>query len=174
VNFKATLATDEKFDELHNLNINLVTGEIGSNLLQELKGVKISPHPPPKKPEKKKIPYTEGYAALENHLKWLLRNRDPQWILAAKTRWEEEVKQLEAYYRDNSEAQQDGSGFYRQVAETYRKFRPVIRLQIINAGIFYLPLVVYTLESRNPGEQLPPLRYDPVRRKVVSAPISGC
>ena len=167
VNFKATFATDEKFDELHSLNINLVTGEIGSNLLQDLKGMKISPHPPKRKPEKKKIPYNEGYSALENHLKWLLRNRDPQWTLSAKTRWEEEVKQLEEYYRDNPDAPQDGSGFYRQVAETYRKFRPVIRLQIVNAGIFYLPLVVYTLESRNQGEQLPPLHYDPVRRKVA-------
>jgi hypothetical protein len=174
VNFKATFATDEKFDELHSLHINLVTGEIGSKLLEELKGLKISPRPPKRKPEKKKIPYSEGYSALENHLKWLLRNRDPQWIAAAKKRWEEEVQQLEIYYQDHPDTPQDGSGFYRRVAETYRKFRPVIRLQIVNVGIFYLPLVVYTLESRDPGEQLPPLRYDPVRRKVEFGSISGC
>jgi hypothetical protein len=167
VNFKATFTTDEKFDELHSLGINLVTGEIDSNLLQELQKVKISPHPPKRKPEKKKIPYNEGFSALENHLKWQLRNHDPQWTLEAKTRWEEEVQQLENFFQDNSGANEAGLSFYRQVAETYRKFRPVIRLQIVNAGIFYLPWVVFTLESREPGEELPPLQYDPVRRKIA-------
>ncbi|HYH04535.1 MAG TPA: YqhG family protein, partial [Bacillota bacterium] len=166
VNFKVTFETDEKLEEIYSLSIDLATGEIASNLLQELQGKRFNLHPPKKGLEKKKIPYSEGFNALQNHLKWVLRNRDTQWVESARQRWEQEVKYLESYYQDHQANDGDNLSFYRQVAETYRKFRPVIRIHIINTAILYLPEVIYTLEPREPQLNLPPLRFDPVRRKV--------
>lgn len=164
VNFKVTFETDEKFEEIHSLSIDLVTGEIHSNPLKDLQGKRFNMQPPKKGLEKKKIPYSEGFNALQNHLKWLLRNRDTKWIDSARQRWEQEVKYLENYYRDHQT--DDNMGFYRQIAETYRKFRPVIRIHIINTAILYLPEVIYTLEPRDPQLNLPSIRFDPVRRKI--------
>ncbi len=165
VNLKASFETDEKFDELYSLNINLVTGEIGSNLLQELAKRKLSPMPPKKHLEKRKIPYSEGFQALLNHLKWLLEKHDRSWVESAQQRWEEEVKYLEAYYREEQSFGDEDPGFYRRVAEVYRKFRPVVRIGIINVGLVNLPLVGYTVEAFD-NRPLPVLLYDPVRQKV--------
>jgi hypothetical protein len=165
VNLKASFETDEKFDELYSLNTNLVTGEIGSNLLLELAKRKISPLPPKKHLEKRRIPYSEAFQALLNHLKWLLEKRDRTWVESAQQRWEEEVKYLEAYYQEEQSFGAEDPGFYRRVAEVYRKFRPVVRIRIINVGLINLPLVVYTVEAFD-NRPLPALLYDPIRQKV--------
>jgi hypothetical protein len=167
VNFKAALETDEKLEELRCLSINLVSGAIATDLLSQLQGKKLTLHPPQKNLVTKKIPYSEGLRTLQNHLQWLLRNRDSRWVEAARRRFEQEVKYLESYYeQDQAAGRPDESGFYRQVAEVYRKFRPVIRTEIINVAILYLPLVIYHLEGRAGAPNPPPLHFDPVRRKV--------
>jgi hypothetical protein len=167
VNFKTTFETDEKQDELHCLSINLSTGAIGSNLLAALKGQKITMQPPKHRQEPKKIPYSEGFQTLYNHLQWFLRNRDPHWINSAKERWQQEVKHLENYYNPGQNAvSREDLSFYRQVAAAYRKFRPVIKVAIINTAVLHLPMVIYHLAARGGGPIPPPLRFDPVRRKV--------
>lgn len=171
VNFRVSFETDEKIEEIYSLGINLVNGEIDSNLQLELKGKKIHPTPPKKNLEKRCIPYREGYESLLNHLKWQLQNHDSGWVKSAQNRWEEEVKYLEAFYRDNEtleEEKESEASFYRRLAEEYRKFRPVIKIHIINVGLLYLPLVRYTLEGFD-GGKLPDLIYDPFRRKVTQS-----
>ncbi|HEX3046955.1 MAG TPA: YqhG family protein [Bacillota bacterium] len=170
VNFKISLETDEKLEEQHSLSINLVSGAIDDHLLTELESKKVILHPPQKpKPEKRRISYREGFTALLNHLKWLLQNHDRKWIESAKTRWEKEVTCLESYYRENEDDEGAGdaeSGFYRRAAEIYRKFQPVIRIWISNAGILFLPLVIYTVEAYEPQVKLSPIIYDPIRAKI--------
>lgn len=164
VNFKIGFETDEKTEELYSLSINLVTGEIASNLLNELSNKRVVTTLPKKHLEKRKIPYSEGFKALSNHLKWLLQNHDDQWIENAKLRWQEEVNYLEEFYR--GEPKEDLHAFYRQIAEIYRKYRPIIRIEIINAAILYLPIVIYTLESWEANKVLNPIIYDPVKQKI--------
>jgi hypothetical protein len=164
-NFKVSLETDEKFEKLYSLSINLITGEIASDLLSNLSGQKLAHQFPKKHAEKKKIPYSEAFEALQNHLQWILKNLDPGWIETAKSRWEEEVTYLEEYYREEQE-ERDDAGFYRQVADIYRKFRPVIRIEIVNIALLYLPLISYTLEAWGSSKELPPICYDPVKQKV--------
>jgi hypothetical protein len=166
VNFKVSLETDEKFEELYNLSINLVNGSIASNLMEVLAGKKISTAPPKKNLEKRKIPYSEGFNALLNHLKWILQTHDPEWIKDAQLRWEEEVKYLEAFYRGNSDETLDEQSFYRRMAEVYRKYQPVIRIHIVNAALLFLPTVIYTLEPLDEDAILPPVHYDPLHRRV--------
>ncbi|MGE5582069.1 MAG: YqhG family protein [Bacillota bacterium] len=168
VNFRVGFETDEKIEELYSLGINLVNGAISSNLLAKLMGRKISPHPPKKYLEKRKISYREGYGGLLNHLRWLLQNHDPGWIQAAKARWDEEVNYLESFFQENNpeEAAENEAGFYRRLAEGYRKFRPVIKIHIINVGLLYLPKIRYALESYT-GEKSA-LIYDPVNRKAIA------
>ncbi len=166
VNFKTSFETDESFDELASLSIDLVNGQISTNIIQELKDKKLLIQPPKKNLEKRQIPYRDAYEALLNHLKWQLQNHDSNWVKAAQARWEEEVTYLENYYRGNLDEDLDQQSFYRRMAEVYRKYRPTIRIQIVNAAILYLPLVRYTLEPY-PGEpELPPLIYDPVRHRL--------
>lgn len=166
INFIISFETDERFDELNSLSIDLASGEISTNIIQELKTKKLSTLPPNKNLEKRQISYRDAYEALLNHLKWQLQNHDSQWVKAAQSRWEEEVNYLESYYRGNLDEELDQQSFYRRMAESYRKYRPTIRIQITNAAILYLPLVRYTLESY-PGEpDLPDIIYDPVRRKI--------
>lgn len=166
VNFKGSFETDERFDQLSSLSIDLVNGEIATNMIQELKGKKLLIQPPKKNLAKRQISYREAYKALLNHLKWQLQNHDSNWVKAARTRWEEEVNYLESYYRDNPDENLDQQSFYRRMAEVYRKYRPLIRIQIVNAAILYLPLVRYTLEPY-PGEpELPDIIYDPVLHKL--------
>lgn len=165
-NFKISLETDEKFEKLYSLSINLITGEITSDLLSTLADKKMTASFPKKNCVKKKIPYSEGFAALLNHLQWLLKNHDPEWIKTAKRRWEEEVTYLEDYYREDQK-NHDNAAFYRQVAEIYRKFRPVIRIEIVNIALLYLPVVVYTLEAWGSSRELPPIIYDPVKSKIT-------
>lgn len=166
-NFKVSLETDEKYEELYHLSINLVNGEIGSGLLWELTSRKPL-REPPRRPIKRNISYRDAFEALFNHLKWLLQNHDRKWLESAKTRWEEELRYLEAYYRENRTETPDAdhSGFYQRAAEIYRKFQPAIRIQICNISLCYLPLVNYTVEPFDlPGtRQL--LIYDPLRRKL--------
>lgn len=166
INFKTSFETDERFDELVSLSIDLVNGEIATNLIQELKGKKLLSQPPKKNLEKRQISYRDAYEALLNHLKWQLQNHDSNWVKAAQSRWEEEVTYLESYYRGNLHEELDQQSFYRRIAEVYRKYRPIIKIQTVNAAILYLPLVRYTLEPY-PGEPpLPALIYDPVRHKL--------
>jgi hypothetical protein len=167
VNFKATFETDDKLDELYCLSINLTTGEIAANLINDLKGKKINQLIPKKNREQKKISYNEGFQTLHSHLQWFLRNRDSHWIATAKERWEQEVKDLESYYAPDQNVTTSGDpSFYRQVAATYRKFRPVIRVSIVNTAVLYLPVIIYHLAARGGNPSPPPLRFDPVRRKV--------
>lgn len=167
VNFHVSLETDEKEEELHSFSINLVTGEIATGLLQVLHNKRISPNPPPSKNlTKRQIPYSEGYQALLSHLKWLLDNHDPAWIQRTVSRWEEEVRYLEQYYQGEENNGLDEGSFYRHSAEVYRKFQPVIRIRIVNVALLFLPIVVYSVEPHEQGRQLPPIVYDPVRRKV--------
>jgi hypothetical protein len=169
VNFKTTFETDERHDELHCLSINLTTGEIANGLINDLQNKKLLTNPPKKNLDPKKISYREGFQTLHSHLLWLLRNHDPQWIATAKERWEQEVKQLENYYEPEQNQGQAGDlPFYRQVAATYRKFQPIVRITIINLAVYYLPIVIYHLTARGNDPAPPPLRFDPVRRKVTS------
>lgn len=165
VNFKVGLETDEKFEELYSLGINLVTGEINHHLLPTLLGKKITQEKP-RKLEKKRISYREGFEALLNHLRWMLKNHDRRWLDSAKTRWEEEIGYLESYYHDREETG-DQASFYRRVAETYRKFQPAIRIEIGNIALLFLPFVIYTVEPF-PGQRTPTLTlfYDPLLRKI--------
>lgn len=166
VNFKTSFETDERFDELASLCIDLVNGEITTNIIQELKNKRLLTQSPKKNLEKRQISYRDAYEALLNHLKWQLQNHDSTWVKAAQARWEEEVTYLESYYQGNLDENLDQQSFYRRMAEVYRKYRPIIRIQITNAAILYLPLVRYTLEPY-PGEpELPALIYDPVRHKL--------
>jgi hypothetical protein len=169
VNFKVSLETDEKLEEQYSLSINLVNGAIDDHLLTELESKKVTLHLPQKpKPEKRRISYREGFTALLNHLKWLLQNHDRKWIESAKNRWEKEVTCLESYYRENEDDEEGGgeTSFYRRAAEIYRKFQPVIRIWISNAGILFLPQVTYALEAYDPQVKLSPIIYDPIRAKI--------
>ncbi len=165
-NFKVALETDEKYEELYSLNINLVNGEINNNFLAELVTKKITPSEKPRKLEKRKIAYREGFEALLNHLRWLLGKHDRQWLEAAKTRWREEISYLESYYLDRGE---DGNelSFYRRAAEIYRKFQPVIRIEICNIALLFLPMITYTVEPF-PGFKTPSrmIFYDPLTHKI--------
>lgn len=165
VNFKTAFETDEKFEELYSLGINLANGEINHHLLAALSGKKIT-REKPRKLEKRRISYREGFEALWNHLCWMLNNHDRNWLLSAKNRWEEEIGYLESYYYDRDETM-DQVGFYRRAAETYRKFQPAIRVEIGNVAILFLPFVIYTVEPF-PGQSVPTstLFYDPVLRKL--------
>lgn len=166
VNFKISFETDERFDELASLSIDLVNGEIATNIIQELKSKRLLTQPPKKNLEKRQISYRDAYEALLNHLKWQLQNHDSTWVKAAQARWEEEVTYLESYYQGNLDENRDQQSFYRRMAEVYRKYRPIIRIQITNAAILYLPLVRYILEPYPGDPELPALIYDPVRHRL--------
>lgn len=166
VNFKVCLETDERFEELYSLSINLTSGEIFTGLMAALNGKKIAVHPPKKNLEKRKIPYSVGFNTLFNHLKWILENRDQEWVKNAQSRWEEEIKYLEAFYQGNSEESDSDQSFYRRAAEVYRKFQPVVRIQISNVALLNLPVIHYTLESLDGRPDFPSLLYDPVHRQV--------
>lgn len=174
VNFHVSLETDEKFEELYNLSINLVNGEITTGLLADLGSKRVvASLPPAKMVIKRQIPYSEGFKALFNHLKWVLENHEAGWILGAKKRWEEEVRYLEQYFQGNeTDGLCDEGNFYRQSAEVYRKFQPVIRIRAMNIGLLYLPIVTYTLEGYQTNQQLAPLVYDPLRRTVRQVKIN--
>jgi hypothetical protein len=165
VNFKASLETDEKFEELYSLGINLVSGEINHQLLPALSGKKII-RDKPRKLEKRRISYRDGFEALWNHLRWMLKNHDRKWLESAKYRWEEEIGYLESYYHDREETG-DQASFYRRVAETYRKYQPSIHIEIGNVALLFLPFIIYTVEPF-PGQRLPDstLFYDPVLQKI--------
>jgi hypothetical protein len=165
VNFKVALETDEKFEELYSLGINLVNGEINHHLLPALAGKKIT-REKPRKLEKRRISYRDGFEALVNHLRWMLKNHDRGWLESARTRWEEEIGYLESYYADREETG-DQASFYRRVAETYRKFQPAIHIEISNIALLLLPFVIYTVEPF-PGHQTPTLTlfYDPLLHKI--------
>ncbi len=169
VNFRVSFETDEKVEELYSLGIDLVSGEIDSNLQRELSAKKLHSNPPKKNLEKRKIAYREGYDSLVNHLKWQLQNHDSTWIKSAQARWEEEVQYLEAFYRgnlDDENVKEAESSFYRRLAEGYRKFQPFVKIHLMNVGLVYLPFIRYTLESFD-GSPLPAIIYDPLRKKTT-------
>ncbi len=164
-NFHLSFETDEKFEEMRCLSINLVSGEIASNLLNALIKKKLSPQIPKKNTTKKAFSYREGFEALWNHLQWNLKHHDPTWITEAQQRWEQELKYLEAYYQGN-QTQIEQNNFYRQAAEIYQKYQPAIHVRLTNLALLYLPLITFTVEAHDSNTTLPLLIYDPVRQRI--------
>ena len=166
INFHVSFETDEKFEEISCLSLNLVTGEISTNLLANLTKKKLSSQIPKKNLSKKTISYREGFEALWNHLEWNLKNHDDTWINDARSHCEQELKYLEAYYQGN-QTNVEQNNFYRGAAEIYQKYQPRIHVRITNLALLYLPLVTFTVEAYDLNNALPALVYDPVRQRVT-------
>lgn len=136
VNFKISLDTDEHYEFLRKLTLNLSDGNIMENWLQFDNSQKtIEQLPPPELRQPRSFSYHLGFEILFEHLKNSLQQIDKTPIEKARERYLCELHCLESYFQDVPREKQNS--FYSNAAELYQKFHPRLKAEIINVALIY-------------------------------------
>jgi hypothetical protein len=161
-NIAITFRTDERYDELYSIGLDLTSGEVLPNLLEALKDHRLSSRLPTSGLEKEGIKPAEAVAACRQQVEAYVRQRDLDWANQAKRRFEEELNCLRRFYL----GEESSSDYTKRADELYNKFRPRIILSWVNLALVYLPRIGYTLQSLS-GKPLPNLVYYPVGKRLI-------
>lgn len=144
VNFKVSYISDQKKDIIHQLGINLQSGEIRENFTEELAKFQWTHKLPTGRhllPEK--MNGAEALSELEYYLDDLLKQEDHTWANEALERYINEISQLEAYFPEKSELEEEQhKNKDARKREIIRQYHPRIEVEVINAGYFYRDLEV--------------------------------
>lgn len=147
VNYKLEFLSDKKKDLILSLGINLATGEMKKDFFQIIKKINLGPVLPSNTTTVHNF-LTLREAALQLE-EWILheaKNQDYHWVHEANNRLNEELEQIELYYRTQSEqndseeltSTDSNNEMQRRVEELEWQYRPRIEVNPINYGIFFL------------------------------------
>ena len=161
-NYKLSYQTDELWEELVSLGMDMLTGEIFPDFMSFLEEARPVPKIPEQTIEKQKFTLEEAFVRLNKYIQSIVDKKDPAWINEARSSYEEELFCLYQYYQEDKRDPQD---FKSRAEELYEKFRPRVLVRLLNVGLLYLPEVIYSMRSPA-GGKLPNLRYRPLLKKV--------
>lgn len=154
MNLKVAFVTDEKREELHSLAVNLCTGELQENYMASLSAMQVRTTKPLCGVRRRHLSMRSGYAVARNWLVQKVASRDSSWAMDAQGRLAAETDQIKTYYSQASEHLNDsdeGSGEGgklssdrdRRLQEQERKFRPRVMVDLVNAGLVYIPCLSF-------------------------------
>ena len=169
VNYILSYQTDELYEELVSLGLDMVSGTITPNFLRVLGEAEAAPGPPEKGVETPSYALEEAFARLHQYLNQVVQARDRRWIEEARARYEEELTCLYQYYQED---RRELSDFQSRARDLYEKFRPRVLVRLVNVGLLYLPVLVYQLPGKKTGKKTL-LRYHPFFDLVEVAPEPG-
>jgi hypothetical protein len=162
VNYQLSYQTDQLWEELISLGMDMVTGEIFPDFLSFLMKTRPTLKIPAQGIEEQKFTLETAFTRLNKYIQSIVNKKDPAWINEARSSYEEELFCLYQYYQEDKRDPQD---FKSRAEELYEKFRPRVLVHLLNVGLLYLPEVIYSLRSPA-GKKLPNLRYRPLLKAV--------
>lgn len=145
VNMKVEFACDRKREEFHSFGVSLATGQIAERFHEQLLGLRMTPRLPPNVHiAKNGLSLNRALTMIEQTLEKKLRAYDYGWAVGAAARLEDELAQVEHYYRPLLESAEDETRpriqeqFDNRQSEIRWQFEPRVRASVINGGIFHL------------------------------------
>ena len=168
-NYTLSYQTDELYEELVSLGLDMVSGTVTPDFLRALGEADAYPGAPEAGVETPGYSLEEAFTLLHQHLNQVVQAREPRWIEEARTRYEEELTCLYQYYQED---QRDFADFHSRALDLYDKFRPRVLVRLVNVGLLYLPELVYTLPETG-RKRKAVLRYLPLLGKVEGAGSSA-
>lgn len=162
VHYTLSYQTDELHEELVSLGLDMVNGVITPDFLHLLTEAEARPGAAGTAVETPGYSLEEAFTLLHRHLEQLVATKDRRWVDDARTRYEEELTCLYQYYQED---QRDFTVFRSHALDLYDKFRPRVLVRLVNVGLLYLPVLVYTLPATNRRSKTV-LRYLPLLGKV--------
>lgn len=136
VNLKISYQCDRKRDVFRSFGLNLINGSLIDQFYENTNRLHLQQQIPDYcftvspiiKPE-------SGLNRIENYLTTELNNEDHAWAISARKRWETDLKLLDHFYEDHEEKPETYTIEKKAIQEQYE---PVIKVNIINGGLFYL------------------------------------
>lgn len=136
VNYQVSFTCDHKKDYLYSYGIHLITGRIVENFQEKLEKIRFTPTIPDfcysMSPIIKPV---SGMNRLEQLLRSKIQEEDVTWAEEARLRWQHDLDLLNQFYVDVVEKPENYKVEYNALKELYE---PVIHVDCINGGIFYL------------------------------------
>lgn len=136
LNMRISYQCDRNKDIFRSLGYSLTNGSLIENFHDWLLSKSLTPTIPDLcytiapiiKPE-------NALKRIEDFLTSSLLETDHQWAVDARKRWEKDLQLLEQFYED---AVEKPEAYESEKAALRDQYEPVIKLEIINGGIFYL------------------------------------
>jgi len=169
VNYTLSYQTDELYEELVSLGLDMVSGTITPDFLRALGDAEAYPGAPETGVEAPCYSLEEAFALLHQYLNQVVQARDPRWIDEARARYEEELTCLYQYYQED---QRDFADFHSRALDLYDKFRPRVLVRLVNVGLLYLPILLYELPGGKDRKKAL-LRYLPFLGQVEVEPVKA-
>lgn len=140
INYKISYICDQKKDRLCHLGINLLNGEVAESFYETVAGRKWSSHIPPNRHvPAQRLSLMEAVGELEFYLEEQIKQEDLTWARKAKKRFSAELAQLNSYYPENIQQNEELlKEKKQQEQELVWQYHPRIEISVINAGLFYL------------------------------------
>ncbi|MBB6736020.1 YqhG family protein [Cohnella zeiphila] len=146
-NFKVSFECDMKREELYGWGISLATGIVDERFLDRLRSTKLTPRLPANVHLLRNgLTLRKALGQLESALERKLRSADFGWAAEADERRLDELARIEQYYRpmieraatpEQAEALENRRR--KREEEIDWQYRPRVRLNMINCGVFHLP-----------------------------------
>ncbi|APH04416.1 YqhG family protein [Bacillus weihaiensis] len=136
VNILVSYQCDMKKDELYSIGLHLVSGTLVEQFQEKLERITLTPKIPDLcftmapliKPQ-------SGLKRIEQFIMQKVNEKDQQWAISARKRWDEDLQLLNHFYEDVEEK----PDCYELEKEALKElYEPQINISIQNGGIFYL------------------------------------
>ncbi|WP_374724580.1 YqhG family protein [Calidifontibacillus erzurumensis] len=136
VNLKASYICDRKKDLLFSLGLNLINGVMIDQAHKKIMKKNLTPKIPDYcftlspliKPK-------SGLKRIERMVMQIIENDDHQWAEEAHKRWQKDLHLLDHFYEDLEEKRES---YFTEKAALEAQYKPKIKIEIINGGLFYL------------------------------------
>ncbi|NLW56188.1 MAG: hypothetical protein GX050_06170 [Firmicutes bacterium] len=162
-NFTLSYRTDELWEELLSLGLDMVSGEITPKFLPLLSAAEAVAGIPAGEIQTPQYSMEEAFTLFQEAVQRWALSKEGRWIEEARQRYEEELYCLYQYYHDDRREKVD---FEHRARELYDQFRPRVLVQLVNLGLIYLPEVSYPVVTPTGRKQVA-LYYLPLLKKII-------
>lgn len=135
LNQKISYIGRQKRDELFSLGLNLINGQMKTNMMTFLDALTLQPSIPD-------FSYTispliklkSGYLRVQSVLYDYVTQQKHPWAVEARAKMEEDVDLAKHFFHDEA----DHAQLDKEISEIRNRYEPRICIQTINGGLFYL------------------------------------
>lgn len=148
LNVKVSYVGDKKRDEIHSIGLQLLNGTMISTFMENIGQINFSSSisdfcftvTPI-------IRLTSAVKRVENYLDHLIQSVNTDWAKQAEKKYSEEKELLTEFFnkptkKDNELTEDDLNAlhvrFEQELSGLYERFKPKIKVEVINGGLFYL------------------------------------
>ncbi len=107
---------------------------------------------------RRKLSYKQAYHCIQKELTSEFQYSNPAWAKTALEKLAEEKQQLEEYFKDNLESEEQN----KRISELMARAKPRIQVRPLRGAFLYLPKFDYRIMQVGAVEQINRIIYDPV------------